>query len=90
VEKQTSHDITVQKNPQRIYYALKGHIDKAINFTEYRLSRVEVTREMIKNREIQLAVPRRTTPEQMAQIRRAIEYGRGLDRPVTVKVTFTN
>jgi len=69
---------------------LRGYINKASTFERHELSGVEIKRGMITAREVQLAVPRQTTPAQMEQIRRAVEYGRGLDRPVTVKVTFTN
>lgn len=44
---------------------------------------------MINSRELQVAVPPGTTPAQWQQIQRAIEYGKQLIPPVSVKITIT-
>ena len=68
-----------------MYYSLKGNIDAAANFTEAELSGVPLDASMIASRELDVAVPSRTTPAQWAQIDKAIEYGQS--QGVTVKVS---
>jgi filamentous hemagglutinin len=62
-------------SPTRVYSTLEGYIDSAANFTEYTLSGKELNDSMISNRELHVAVPEQTTPQQWQQINQAIKYG---------------
>ena len=71
--------------PEQIYSTMKGYIDKAANFSEYTLSRRTLNADMIKQREIHIAIPANSNAVQRQQIHRAIEYGNS--RNVKVKIT---
>lgn len=71
--------------PEQIYGTMKGYIDSTANFTEYELSRRILTADMIKQREIHLAVPADTNAAQRIQLQRVIEYGKS--RNIDVKIT---
>jgi len=75
--------------PDRIYSALKSHIDATVRFDNYELSSAILTRSIISSRELRVAVPQGTSFSQWQQIQRAIEYGKGLTSPVKVYVTTT-
>jgi hypothetical protein len=72
-------------NPSRIYNALKTYTDAAADYSKPRRP-TDLDPNVIKSREIHLAVPDTTAPEQWDQIARAIEYGKS--RGVHVEVTI--
>ena len=82
MDTQTSSKIA---DPKQVYNALKGYVDKAAKFDSYSLMQKNLKRSMIANREIELAVPRATTPAQWVELKRAVEYG--AMRGVKVKIT---
>ena len=73
------------KNPNQIYSTIKTYIDDAANFREYTLSGRYLNASQIRNRELFLAIPDKTTPEQWKQIQRVVEYGGS--KNVTVRIT---
>jgi filamentous hemagglutinin len=54
---------------------LKGNIDTAARFTNAELGPIRLDGSRISARELQVAIPAKTTPAQWEQINRAIEYG---------------
>ncbi|USO01586.1 MAG: hypothetical protein H6849_00855 [Alphaproteobacteria bacterium] len=69
-------------NPRQVYYSLKRNIDAVRGFTHYRLKspdsgvrRVLSARD-VSNRVVYLGIPKLTRSEQIAQIQRAMRYGR--------------
>jgi filamentous hemagglutinin len=70
--------------PNQLYTKIKGNIDAAAKFERYDLSGQFLNSSMITNREIQLAIPAKTTPTQWVEINRAIEYGKSQGVKVTV------
>lgn len=62
-------------NPAQVYSSLKSNIDAAANFTGYTLQDVRLDAGKISSREIQVAVPKATTPAQWTQIEKAVQYG---------------
>ncbi|GEM_PF-1818667 len=70
--------------PNQLYRSVKGNIDDVVNFEEYRVSGKILTSSMIKNKEIQLAIPANTTKIQWTEINRAVEYGKYQDVKVIV------
>ena len=71
--------------PEQLYSTMKGYIDKTANFKSYELSGVPLRADMIKQREIHLAIPAQTNKEQRLQLQRVVEYGK--NRNITVKIT---
>ncbi|HFC6123740.1 TPA: hemagglutinin, partial [Neisseria meningitidis] len=71
--------------PEQLYSTMKGYIDKTVNFKSYELSGVPLRADMIKQREIHLAIPAQTNKEQRLQLQRVVEYGKNLN--ITVKIT---
>jgi filamentous hemagglutinin len=59
----------------KVYSTLAGYVDAAANFNEYSLSDVELNQSMIQARQVQVAVPAQTTPQQWQQIEQAVQYG---------------
>ncbi|MFK8258181.1 DUF637 domain-containing protein [Erwinia sp. AnSW2-5] len=94
-DQETGHAVSVKtlntntaariKDPKQIYYSLKGNIDDAINFKEYGLSGKIVKEEIIKSREVNIAIPKAITDAQWAEINRAVQYGKANN--VNVKIT---
>jgi hypothetical protein len=72
--------------PGQVYNSLVNSIDEAAGFRQYTLKGVTLRASDIVARELQLAIPDATTPEQWQQIGKAIEYGKS--KGVTVKVTI--
>ena len=64
---------------------MKGYVDKVANFSEYELSKKILRADMIKQREIHLAVPANTNTAQRQQLQRVVEYGKS--RNVQIKIT---
>ncbi|MCA6222869.1 hypothetical protein KZ793_20720 [Photorhabdus sp. UCH-936] len=73
------------KDPKQIYKSMKKNIDVVVNFKEAGKGENIITSSMISQREVRIAVPKATTPEQWEQINRAIAYG--ADKNVNVKIT---
>ena len=71
--------------PEQIYSTMKGYVDKVANFSEYKLSGQVLRANMIKQREIHLAVPANTNTAQRQQLQRVVEYGKS--RNVQIKIT---
>lgn len=72
-------------DPKQVYSSLVGNIDDAADFTRYTLQGRTLNASQITARELQVAVPKGTTPAQWEQISKAIQYGQG--RGVTVRIT---
>ncbi|PQQ38934.1 hypothetical protein C6H65_20185 [Photorhabdus luminescens] len=73
------------KNPKQLYISMKGNIDDTVGFTKETKAGVTVTADMISKREVRIAIPKTTTPDQWEQINRAITYG--AEKNVSVKIT---
>ncbi|KAA1176705.1 hypothetical protein F0L16_19930 [Photorhabdus heterorhabditis] len=73
------------KDPKQIYTSMKGNIDAVVNFKEAGKGEDIIKMNMISQREVRIAVPKTTTPEQWEQINHAIAYG--ADKNVNVKIT---
>ncbi|WP_430199589.1 DUF637 domain-containing protein [Photorhabdus luminescens] len=73
------------KNPKQLYISMKENIDDTIRFTKETKAGVTVTAEKISKREVRIAIPKTTTPDQWEQINRAITYG--AEKNVNVKIT---
>ena len=58
---------------------------KTANFERHSLSGMTLGADMIKQREIHLAIPAQTNTEQRLQLQRVVEYGK--NRNITVKIT---
>jgi filamentous hemagglutinin len=61
-------------NPSQVYTSLKGNIDAAADFEQYRIRGVSLTSDMITSRTVEVAVPAATTPVQWTQIASAMQY----------------
>ncbi len=68
--------MTTPNKPSLLYSSVKRNIDDVVNFQEYRSSARTLTSSMIKNKELQLAIPANTTKAHWKEISRAIEYGK--------------
>jgi len=55
------------------------------NFERHSLSGMTLRADMIKQREIHLAIPAQTNKEQRLQLQRVVEYGKSQN--ITVKIT---
>ncbi|WP_232832522.1 hypothetical protein [Photorhabdus sp. CRCIA-P01] len=73
------------KNPKQLYTSMKENIDKTVGFTKETKAGVTVTADMISKREVRIAIPKTTIPDQWEQINRAITYG--AEKNVSVKIT---
>ncbi|MCA6218977.1 hypothetical protein KZ793_00005 [Photorhabdus sp. UCH-936] len=73
------------KDPKQIYTSMKGNIDVVANFTGAVKGSSIVNASRISQREVHIAVPKATTPEQWVQINRAIAYG--TEKNVNIKIT---
>jgi filamentous hemagglutinin len=74
-------------NPEKIYHSVKRNIDAAMVFEKYNLDKFRLTSADIANREIRLAIPKQTSPNQWEQLKRAIEYGK--ERNIKLIITET-
>lgn len=72
--------------PTKVYNTLKKHIDSAANFTNYKLSGMPLTSDMIKNRALAVAIPKNTTSIQWEQINKAIQYGKQNNIKINITV----
>ena len=73
------------QNPKQIYTTLKGYVDKTAGFETYGKAPNDITKNMIKKRKIELAIPNKTTTEQYKQIEKAVKYAK--DNNVELNVT---
>ncbi|OCQ53932.1 hypothetical protein Ppb6_00952 [Photorhabdus australis subsp. thailandensis] len=73
------------KDPKQLYTSMKKNIDDVANFTEDSKGNRVVNADEILQREVRIAVPKITTPEQWEQINRAITYG--TEKNINVKIT---
>ncbi|KAA1177680.1 hypothetical protein F0L16_19150 [Photorhabdus heterorhabditis] len=73
------------KEPKQIYSSMKRNIDDAANFTGGSKGTKIINSSMISQREVRIAVPKTTTPDQWEQINRAITYG--AEKNINVKIT---
>ncbi|MCT8350136.1 hypothetical protein LGZ99_23810, partial [Photorhabdus temperata] len=73
------------KDPKQLYSSIKRNIDDASNFTEGSKGTKIIDSSMISQREVRIAVPKTTTPDQWEQINRAITYG--TEKNINVKIT---
>lgn len=71
--------------PKQIYSTMKNYIDKIVNFSGYRLSGKVLETDMIRQREIHLAIPAKTNAAQRTELQSIIEYGK--TKNVEVKIT---
>ena len=69
--------------PSRIFVRLRGYIDRIERFDEDRVGAFTIVPGQTARRRLELAVPFDTTPEQVIQIQRAIDYAaeRGIETP---------
>lgn len=72
-------------NPSQVYSSLKGNIDSVTKFSNYELQPVNLKAADIVVREVQVAVPKATTPAQWVEINRANQYA--ASQGVKLKVT---
>ena len=70
--------------PSRIYGTLKRYIDQVRNFGGDRKEGVRILPHQIDERRLELAIPADTSPEQITQIQRAIDYADDLGIEVNV------
>lgn len=75
-------------NPKQVYSSLKGNIDAVTKFTSYELRPINLEVSQIVSREVQVAIPKLTTPAQWTEIKRATEYAKS--HGVKLKITVTN
>ncbi len=73
--------------PEQIFGTLKGNIDATIGFESGSIGETRLLSTQIRTRELQLAIPFRTSEAQLIQIERAIVYGATRNTPVKVIVT---
>uniref|UniRef100_UPI0036DF32FC DUF637 domain-containing protein n=1 Tax=Photorhabdus sp. RM322S TaxID=3342825 RepID=UPI0036DF32FC len=73
------------KDPKQLYTSMKKNIDDVANFTKESKGNRVVSADEILQREVRIAVPKITTPEQWEQINRAITYG--TEKNINVKIT---
>nr|WP_256821895.1 VENN motif pre-toxin domain-containing protein [Rodentibacter trehalosifermentans] len=66
---------TYQK-PSKITYTLNKYVDEMVNFTEDGREPLVILSSDIKSRELYLAIPAKTTKEQMKAINKSIDYAR--------------
>jgi SPP1 gp7 family putative phage head morphogenesis protein len=71
--------------PSRIYGQLRRYIDQIDSFNGSSNHQPLVNQTRISGRRLELAVPRETSPEQITQIQRAIEYAESRGIEVTVR-----
>ena len=64
------------QNPSKITYTLNKYVDDMVNFKQDRKGTFVVYAEDIKARELYLAIPAKTSKEQMKAIDKSIEYAR--------------
>src|SRR6185312_10343866 len=77
---------TYASNPAAVYYRMRLYIDAAADYGSKRIVGAQNLRpERIRSREVHLAVPADTTPEQWQQLYKSIAYGRS--RGIRVEVT---
>ncbi|TKI02391.1 endonuclease toxin domain-containing protein [Martelella alba] len=62
------------KNPKDVYSTLKQYIDKENAFRGYEKDGIQLKAAMIDKKEMQLAIPAKTTDTQWVEIERAIAY----------------
>ena len=68
--------ISYLSSPRKIYSTLEGYIDDIVSYnTQRTLSGRTLDPSKISSRELRLAVPEQTTPQQWQQISGAVEYG---------------
>ena len=72
--------------PSRIYGQLRRYIDQIDSFNGSSNYKSLVNPTTISGRRLELAVPRETSPEQITQIQRAIEYAQSRGIEVTVSL----
>ncbi len=73
--------------PEQIYSSLKKNIDSVALFDQYALSGVQLSARQILSKEVHLAIPKNTNMAQMAQIEKAVDYGKLNNVKVIVKET---
>ena len=77
---------TYAKDPKQIFYRMKKYVDQAADYKLTRINRPsDVDPADITIKQIHLATPFQSSPEQQMQLFRAIQYGR--TRGVSVVVT---
>ena len=83
-----SVDLTAStySNTSKLNSLLKGYVDKVSGFEGYRKAGVEITKDMIKQRELVVAIQQgKGTKEQMKVINEIIEYGKKQGVNVIIK-----
>ncbi|WP_165497293.1 two-partner secretion domain-containing protein [Phytopseudomonas dryadis] len=73
-------------NPGQVYSSLKGNIDAVVKFDEYTLGSRTLYASQIASREVQVAIPKATTPAQWVEINKAIQYAKSQEVKLTVTV----
>ena len=79
--------LTYLDRPSRVYGRLKGYIDQIDRFDQDLVLNFSINSDLIKAKRLELSVPAGTTPEQVVQIQRAIEYAESLG--IEMKVSLT-
>ena len=64
------------QNPSKITYTLNKYVDDMVNFKQDKKGLFILRSSQIKSRELHLAIPARTSKEQMKAIDKSIEYAR--------------
>lgn len=76
VSAKTIDTLTGQRlaNPKTVYYSLKKDIDSVIDFEVAGRGDMVLNFNMIRTRRLEVAIPEGTTPAQLAEIIRAVDY----------------
>jgi hypothetical protein len=76
--------LTYTDRPSRIFGRLRDYIDRIERFEQARSGNFRIWPGQIERRQLELAVPFDTTPEQVIQFQRAIDYAseRGIEANV--------
>lgn len=78
--------LTYADRPSRIFGRLRDYIDRIETFDGSEMTGFQIEAGLIARRRLELAVPFDTTPEQVVQIHRAIDYAS--ERGIEVNVRF--
>jgi filamentous hemagglutinin len=63
-------------NPKSVYSSIKKDIDKVIDFEEAEKGLVNLSAHAIQIKRLEVAIPEGTTPAQMAELARAVDYAK--------------
>ena len=72
------------QNPSKITYTLNKYVDDMVNFRNDGKDGVIINNSDIKSKELYLAIPAKTSKEQMKAIDKSIEYARSKGNNIIV------